>query len=661
VRFLWRLLIRLLTSLTSAISLAAEPFSRSLLILGQSGPKPRLTGVALALLLACGPLILGRGDTARAEEKTQRVLMLYPYNNLFPVSVITGEAARKRLTERSRGSIELYTDFLDLGRFSGEAYETLTARYLVDKYRDRKPDVVMALGPQALHFLIKNRVDFGFDVPMVFCCTSSARLATLTPPGNVTGVISEFDLAKTLALAQRLQPDASHIVVVAGATEFDREWVQIARRQLAPYEQKYDTRYLVGLPYDDLMKGLKRLPRDTIVILLTMFADSTGRLFISPEIVQEVTNAATAPVYAPYETYVGRGIVGGHVDSLERIGEEIADLALDILAGASPSSLVPRVTSGNADRVDWRALKRWNLSESKLPTGSEIRFRELSLWEHYHWQLIATLAIVLFQAALIAWLLLERHRRRGAEFELRRRLLEVIHLNRTATAGVLSASFAHELNQPLGAILSNAEAAEVLLTAIPLDLGQLKEILADIRRDDQRAGEIIKHLGGLLKKRSETDLQEFDLNDAVQGALHLLDPEAMTRGVVLGVSQVQAALPVRADEVHLQQVILNLAMNGMDAMLSCVPGSRKMTLGTALAGEGKVEVSVSDSGTGIPNDKLNDIFDTFFTTKPQGTGLGLSIARTIIETYGGKIWAENRLGGGAVFRFTLPLAKTQAA
>ena len=138
-------------------------------------------------------------------------------------------------------------------------------------------------------------------------------------------------------------------------------------------------------------------------------------------------------------------------------------------------------------------------------------------------------------------------------------------------------------------------------------------------------------------------------------------PEATTRGVVLGVSQAQAALPVRADEVHLQQVILNLAMNGMDAMLNCAPGSRRMRLETALVGEAEAEVSVSDSGTGIPNDKLKDVFETFFTTKPQGTGLGLSIARTIIETYGGRIWAENRTGGGAVFRFTLPLAKAQTA
>jgi signal transduction histidine kinase len=124
---------------------------------------------------------------------------------------------------------------------------------------------------------------------------------------------------------------------------------------------------------------------------------------------------------------------------------------------------------------------------------------------------------------------------------------------------------------------------------------------------------------------------------------------------------VQDALPVRADQVHLEQAILNLATNAMDAMQGCTPGRRKMTVQTVLAGGSGVEVSVSDSGTGIPNDKLKGIFETFYTTKPQGTGLGLSIVRTIVENCGGKIWAENRPGGGAVIRFTLPLAKAHLA
>ena len=164
-----------------------------------------------------------------------------------------------------------------------------------------------------------------------------------------------------------------------------------------------------------------------------------------------------------------------------------------------------------------------------------------------------------------------------------------------------------------------------------------------------------------MRRKNDAELQEFDLNEVVRGAARLLGPEATARGVELGVSQAQATLPVRADEVHLQQVVLNLAMNGMDAMLGCGPGSRNISLETALVGDAEAEVSVSDSGTGIPSGKLKEIFETFYTTKPQGTGLGLSIARTIIETYGGRIWAENRTGGGAAFRFTLPLTKARTA
>jgi hypothetical protein len=237
------------------------------------------------------------------------------------VSVITGEAARNRMNKRSQETLEHYSDFLDIGRFSGEAYEKRTASYLVDKYRDRKPDVVLVLGPQSLRFTLKYQAELGFDVPIIFCCTSRARLAAFKPTDNVTGIISEFDLTKTLALAQRLQPGATDIVVVAGASEFDKQFAQIARSQLATYEQKYNTKYLVGLRHDDLMEELKHLPRDTIVILLSMFADNTGRLFISHEIVQEITDAATAPVYAPYETYLGRGVVGGNMDSFERDSE----------------------------------------------------------------------------------------------------------------------------------------------------------------------------------------------------------------------------------------------------------------------------------------------------------------------------------------------------
>ncbi len=349
------------------------------------------------------------------------------------------------------------------------------------------------------------------------------------------------------------------------------------------------------------------------------------------------------------------------MDSFERVGEEIGDLALDVLAGLVPGNLAPRPTSGSADRIDWRQLKRWNLSESGLPPNSEIRFRELTLRDQYRWRIVAVVAAVLLQASMIAWLLVERRRRHFAELESRGRLREVLHLDRVAAVGAMSASIAHELNQPLGAILLNAETADLLLAENPIDTGQLKEILADIRKSDQRAGDIISHLRVLLKKGPDAELRELDLNDALRGALSTLEPETRRRGVLVKVQHAQGALPVRADPVHLEQVMLNLVTNAMDAMENREAGERVLAVRTAPIGSAEVIVSISDSGTGIPENKLNDIFDAFYTTKSRGTGLGLSIVRTIVANHGGKIWAENQSGGGAVFRFTLPLAKALPA
>jgi signal transduction histidine kinase len=165
----------------------------------------------------------------------------------------------------------------------------------------------------------------------------------------------------------------------------------------------------------------------------------------------------------------------------------------------------------------------------------------------------------------------------------------------------------------------------------------------------------------LLKKKTEMEMQEFDLTDVVDTTLHILSPEATKRLVILNAHHVNVALSVRADPIHLQQVILNLAMNGMDAIQNSTSGARKLTFQTVLTSDNEVEVSVADSGTGVPKDKLTKIFDTFYTTKGQGTGLGLSIARTIVETYGGRIWAENLPAGGAVFRFTVPLVTQPVA
>ena len=199
----------------------------------------------------------------------------------------------------------------------------------------------------------------------------------------------------------------------------------------------------------------------------------------------------------------------------------------------------------------------------------------------------------------------------------------------------------------------NAETAERLLTP---EQGRAKAAIADTQQAIKHAAEIIQHLKKLLC-RGEPLQQQFDLNEAIADAVRMVSPEANKRRITVSANGIRQPLPVNADPIHIQQVLLNLARNGMDAMSDGAAEARSITIGTALARDSQVEVSVSDSGTGIPEHKLSDVFDTFYTTKKEGTGLGLSISRTIVERYGGRIWAENGIEGGAVVRFTLPLLR----
>jgi signal transduction histidine kinase len=331
----------------------------------------------------------------------------------------------------------------------------------------------------------------------------------------------------------------------------------------------------------------------------------------------------------------------------------VAALAATLASGDRSQPQTTYATS--RPLIDWRQLKRWGLDAGRLPENVDLRYYAPTPWERYRWQIVAIAAALLAQSLAIGVLIYEHRRRRTAEQQARARLLENVHLSQSAVAGALSASIGHELKQPLGAILSNAEAAEVLLRSDAPDLDLIREIVTDIRDDDRRAEDIIDRLRGLLRKRDEIELQVFDLNEAVESAVKILHSEAERRNVAINSVAAGRRLLVRADRIHLQQVVVNLAANAMEAMSDVAEGQRKLELHTAATGNGKGEASVADSGRGIPADRVGKIFEAFYTTKPNGTGLGLSISRALIEIYGGRIWAENRPEGGAAIRFVLPL------
>jgi C4-dicarboxylate-specific signal transduction histidine kinase len=299
-------------------------------------------------------------------------------------------------------------------------------------------------------------------------------------------------------------------------------------------------------------------------------------------------------------------------------------------------------------------MQRWNISASRLPPGSEILFREPTARERYSWQIALSCAVMLLQAALIAALLHEHRRRRLAEVQSRQRMTELARVMRFSTAGELTGSIAHEMNQPLGAILNNAETAKAILKSPSPDIAELNEIVDDILRDDRRAGEVIRRMRSLLKK-APFELKNFDLNDLVRETLGVVSALAVGRKVELTSSITQNALPILGDRIQIQQVILNFVVNGIDAMRDTSAGSRIISIRTSRV-EKFAELSVSDRGHGIPEDKLKEVFEPFFTSKAEGMGMGLSIARTIIEVHQGQISAKNRDHGGASFRIRLPLS-----
>ena len=246
--------------------------------------------------------------------------------------------------------------------------------------------------------------------------------------------------------------------------------------------------------------------------------------------------------------------------------------------------------------------------------------------------------------------------RRKSEIEVQQLRSDLSHVTRVSTMGELTASLAHELNQPLTAILANAQAAQDILESKPASLDPIREILADIVEDDTRAGEVIHRLRGLLRK-DPLEFAALDVNEMVAEVARLVSSDAVYRGVSVRLELGERLPPVRGDRVQLQQVILNLILNGLDAVRESITGDRALVLQTAGDGRAAVRVAVRDSGTGLVEADAEQIFEAFYTTKSAGLGMGLAISRSIVEAHGGRLTATNNQSGGATFSFTVPVAE----
>ena len=374
-------------------------------------------------VLACAALIcltyVARDAVAAAEVTSQaavkRVLVIYSDERLVPANVIEDSAIRATFATDPALRVEFYNEFLDVARFGRETHEYRQADFFREKYAERPPDLIICAGEPALMFTAKHRSTLFTQVPVVAHGAIEQQVLERVSDPRTVGVPDPFSFTGTIELALRLHPQTQEIAVVAGAAPRDREFADVARRALEPFEKRSRIRWLTNRSIAELKAELASLPEHTVVLYVTFFGDQSGNRFLPPQALEEFAPASRAPIYGAFDTYIGRGAVGGSMVTFESMGRKSAEVGMRILAGIDPQAAVRGQHYQPTAIFDWRQLQRAGLNDRRLPDGSVLRFKEASLWEHYRWHIIGVLTLCLAEMGLIVALVIQLRRRRRAE------------------------------------------------------------------------------------------------------------------------------------------------------------------------------------------------------------------------------------------------------
>jgi signal transduction histidine kinase len=602
----------------------------------------------------CFVAFLTVGAASIAAPLPQSILVLNESEMVGPFYRNAYDALRSTVTANSSQPVAIYLEQLDLERFGGVQYEKTLKTHFESKYVDKPIGVIVALGFGALDFVLRLRKEMFANVPVVFAMVDDVALQRLHIPPDVTGRTSTVKFQDFLNSARIIVPDLQRIAIVG-----DRWEKQTAYRHLQGEIPATSAALgiidLVGLPMRELKKRVAVLPERTAIAYTSIFSDGEGITYPPIDALRFIAEVANRPIIVAAETFVGAGGVGGYVLTPAAIGKGAADLALRILNGESAAEIP--IADGNVVRpiFDWRRMQRWGVSASSLPPGSEIRFRDPTAWEQYRLQILVICAALLLQSALIFSLIYERRRRHLAEVQARSSMAELTQLNRLATAGELSAAIAHEVKQPITAIVAMASAAVRWLSKDSPDIGRARDTMNKVVAAGHHASDVITNVRGLFGKDTQ-EKTPCDVNKLIRTVLALVYIDLRKHSIESQVNLSEQLPPVLGNEIQLQQVILNLVMNAIESMVSAAE-PRVLSITSEIKEHNTVLVSIADTGNGIDLANLSRIFKPMFTTKARGMGMGLAICKSIIDSHDGRIWVSAGAPRGSIFHFELPVQR----
>jgi PAS domain S-box-containing protein len=380
---------------------------------------PRIFLLFLALACLFWAAALAHGADVK---ETKRVLILFGNQSDVPAYPTVERGIKAGLAEGHEFHIEYYVEYLDYYRNPGQTHDRLLLDLFRRKFKDHKIDLVLAYSVPALSFAIHHAGDLFPGVPIIFSLVPESQLKKLALNPMVTGVLADIDYVGLLNTALKIQPGTRHVAIVNGSSMADLFFEKEIRKALAPYKKRLDLIYLTRLPMADVLERVRNLPKDSVVLYYVLSQDGTGKAFFPWETASMLAENANAPVYGCLDSYLGRGIVGGRMTSVEATGVRAGEIALRILRGEKPSN-IPITSRGTIiDLFDWRQLKRFNIPESSLPPGSVVRYKRYSLWELYRGYIVAAFVLILLQSGLISFLLWQRAQRRRTQEQLTNRL-----------------------------------------------------------------------------------------------------------------------------------------------------------------------------------------------------------------------------------------------
>jgi PAS domain S-box-containing protein len=369
--------------------------------------------VLLATLVA---IVLSYPIAAAPSKPVKRILILNEVGTSYPATKIINEGIETAL-QNSPYQLEFYSEYLDTVLFPDPAAQQEFRDFYIRKYQNRRPDVIITVGPSSLRFMQEVHQTAFPGVPIIFCLPYGIVPGTPALDPNFTGVENDMAPAETLEIALRLQPGTKHVVVVSGVSEFDKQGQALVMQHFKAFTDQVDIRYVTDLAMPDLLERLRQLPTHTVVLLVSVGQDAAGTRFKSSEVGAMVADAANAPVFSLFDVYLNHGEVGGDLSSLGEQGRAAGGVALRTLNGERPQD-IPRVKAVPTAMFDWRALKHWGLNESALPAGSVVLNRQSSAWESYKTYIVGSVSLILLETLLILALVWQRARRIEAELEL---------------------------------------------------------------------------------------------------------------------------------------------------------------------------------------------------------------------------------------------------